>query len=480
MNAREWNPSVLIVEDQPYGQDIQAVLSEEGFAATIVKNGREFRSELAKGRPDVVLMDLSLPEFHNGEEKENLGQKLLNEARDKYNGIPIIVVTGVGKVPEAVKAIKSGAIDFFEKPVNFEKLVHRVRYAAEHSRLYKHNEQLIERTRKSEGFIVESSVMKEIWEQIKTFARTKARIFLSGEPGTGKSMLAYIIHRLSPVSKGKIVVLDCAAITSNLAESKLYGHVRGAFTGAISDRTGVFEDADGGTLFLDEIGDLPDDLQSNLLTAIQEGVITRVGTNYPTPVEVRLIMATNKPIKKYVAEGRFRKDLYDRLGNIRIHIPPLRERPEDIRAIALSKVSVIAQRIGVPERELPDEAIKELEEYPCPKNVRDIENTLEYVLALQKTGPITSEEIRNCLCRDTKSGVEEPVFALDDGNKIPKMSFDELVSQYERKILLKTLSGTNNNVAETSRLLKLTRPRIYRLFQQLKIDPNNLRGVTNM
>ena len=376
MSAHEWNPSVLIVEDQPYGQDIQAVLSDEGFAATIAKNGSEFHSELAKGRPDVVLMDLSLPVSHDGEENENLGLQLLNEAREKYDELPIIVVTGVGKVPEAVRAIKSGAIDFFEKPVDFEKLVHRVRYAAEHSRLYKFNEQLLRQAREREGFIVQSLVMKEIWELIKTFARTKARIFLTGEPGTGKSMLARIIHRLSPVSQGPFVVFDCAAIPSNLADSKIFGHVRGAFTGANSDRAGVFEDADGGTLFLDEIGDLPEGVQSKLLMAIQEGIVTRVGANDPILVDVRLIMATNKPLETYVAEKKFRKDLYDRLGNIRIHLPPLRERLEDIRAIALSKIPIIAQRIGVPERALSIEAIGELEKYPCPKNIRDIENVL--------------------------------------------------------------------------------------------------------
>jgi DNA-binding NtrC family response regulator len=451
-------PIVLFVDDEPYfSKQLTQELSREGYSVIAVENARDFRRELVKLRPDVVLLDMRLPESPGAPLEDDLGLRLLQEVTESSPELPVIMLTAFAQVSRAVLAMQRGATDFCEKPLDMTVFKYKLSEAAQRSKLLRENKRLREQVRQNMGLIGESPAMRKVWQLIQNAAPTKARILLTGETGTGKSLVAKIIHRLSDRNQEPLVKLNCTAISPSLIESELFGHMRGSFTGATGDRKGVFERAHKGTLFLDEIGDMDLGLQAKLLNAIQDGEITRLGGAQTIPVDVRLISATNKSIDQLVREKKFREDLYYRIRGVHIHIPPLRDRPEDIYTIAVCLVDTIAERIGVEARTLSEAALSVLISYPCPGNVRDIENILESVLTIPNEGEITADEIRTTLPDKRKPKNDSPG------------TLQERIEGITRHEILNALTATHWNVSEAARRLGVSRVTLHRHIHQQKI-----------
>src|SRR5215470_7184172 len=317
---------ILIVDDEPnIGLSLQMILEGEGYNVLVCKTGADFRARSVAYRADVCLLDVRLPDAN--------GIDLLRFLRQNDNQIPVIMISGHSTIAHAVEAIRAGAFDFLEKPLARDKVLVVVKNALDQARLRRENERFREIVGDAPKMIGASAVFQQTVQQAALVARSDARVLLTGESGTGKELLAAHIHRESPFAAGPFVKVNCAAIPAELLESELFGHEKGAFTGAVSARRGKFELADGGTIFLDEVGDLHQDSQAKLLRVLQEGEFQRVGSEQTLRVTVRVISATNRDLQALVSQNKFREDLFYRLSVVPIRVPPLRERCEDIRAL---------------------------------------------------------------------------------------------------------------------------------------------------
>src|SRR5262247_3636323 len=318
---------ILIVDDEPnIGLSLQMILEGEGFKVLICRTAAEFRSKIFGYRPDVCLLDVRLPDGN--------GIDLLRYLRENDDRVPVIMISGHGTIADAVEALRAGAFDFLEKPLARDKVLVVVKNALEQAKLRRENERFREIVGDSPKMIGTSPAFLHAVQQASLVAKSDARVLLSGESGTGKELLAAHIHHESPFAAGSFVKVNCAAIPTELLESELFGHEKGAFTGAVSTRRGKFELADGGTIFLDEVGDLHQGSQAKLLRVLQEGEFQRVGGEQTLRVAVRVISATNRNLRELIDEDKFREDLFYRLSVVPIRVPPLRERLEDIRMLA--------------------------------------------------------------------------------------------------------------------------------------------------
>ena len=379
---------ILIIEDEePIRRVLTRILSEEseGYQISEEEDGKLGLNRLLKEEFDLVLCDIKMPKMD--------GIEVLQKAKEKEIFVPFILLTGHGNVDTAVEAMKIGAYDFILKPPDLNRLLNAVRHALETKELVTENKILKNKIAKKHTIIGESKEIDEIHNLIEKVAPTEARVLITGGNGTGKELVAHQLHQKSARNSAPFVEVNCAAIPSDLIESELFGHVKGAFTSAVKDRAGKFEIANGGTVFLDEVADMSLAAQAKVLRALQESKIQRVGGENDIKVDVRIISATNKDLSKEIAEGKFREDLYHRLAVILIKVPLLSERKTDIPLLVEHFTHTLSKEQGVEEKSFSKDAVKMLMDYPWTGNIRELRNVVERLMILGEN-PITENDIK--------------------------------------------------------------------------------------
>jgi DNA-binding NtrC family response regulator len=453
----EPSPHLLLVDDETALRQLTAErLGERGFEVVQAESGEQALELIEQFAFDLLITDLRLPGID--------GTSVINAARAKYPAIVGIVITGYGTVRDAVDAIKNGASDFIAKPFHFDELMHVVQKSLEQRQLRSENAYLraqLEERYQFGGILGRSRAMQSLFQMLETVARSASTILVTGETGTGKEVVAKAIHHNSPRKAHRFVALNCSAIPETLLEAELFGHVRGAFTGAVGTRQGRFEQAHKGTLFLDEVGTMSPALQMKLLRALQEREFERVGDNQTIKVDVRVIAATNSELPRMVSEGTFREDLYYRLNVIPITLPPLRERREDVPVLVKHFLERFASGEG---REFSQEAMRALMAYHWPGNVRQLENAVERAVTLS-TGRRQIElqdlppELGTRLEHRELPVVEFPPEGLD------LMSY---LTGIERDLIRRALDRTGGNKNRASELLHIKRTTLVEKLKRLE------------
>ncbi len=454
-------PSILVVDDEgSIRRTLREILEYEGFAVEEAENGQEALEKLKASPYDLVLLDVKMPGID--------GMEVLHAISEKMPDQPVVMISGHGTIETAVEATKLGAFDFIEKPPDLNRLLLTIRNALDRGQLEAENRrmrQTIVEKHDSEliPILGESPAITRIKETIERVAPTEARVLITGEPGTGKELVAKWIHHLSNRSKGPMVEVNCAAIPGELIESELFGHEKGSFTGATKQRIGKFEQAHGGTLFLDEIGDMSLSAQAKVLRALQENKITRVGGDRAIPVDVRVIAATNKDLLKEIGENRFREDLYHRLSVILIHVPPLRERREDIPLIARHFAVHIARRNGLGEKSFSEEALERLKQLEWRGNVRELRNVVERLLILSEGDQVTARDVDRFAQPGSAAG--NPVENLIDQYE----EFSAFRDQAEKLFIEQKLRQYDWNISRTAEAIGIQRSHLYNKMNKYEI-----------
>jgi DNA-binding NtrC family response regulator len=380
---------ILVVDDEPAQRELVAgFLRKHGFDVVEAGGGREAVARFKQEAFDLVLTDQRMPDLS--------GLELLEAVRSTSPETAVVIVTAYGNIETAVSAVKAGAADYLTKPLNLDDLLHRVHQVRERQRLVAENRELREalaERHRVDGIIGDSGRMQEVLSLVRRVAPSDATVLIRGESGTGKELIARALHYASPRAAGPLVKVNCAALAESLLEAELFGHEKGAFTGAVASRKGRFELADGGSIFLDEIGDLPPHLQVKLLRVLQEREFERVGSSRPIKVDVRLLAATHRNLEALVREGRFREDLYYRINVVTIALPPLRERREDLPPLIEHFLRVFAGKNGKTVRGLTREAREALLRYDYPGNIRELENVMERAVVLTRDDVIGVEDL---------------------------------------------------------------------------------------
>ncbi len=380
---------ILVVDDEPAQRELVCgFLRKHGFDVVEAGGGREAVARFKQEVFDLVLTDQRMPDLS--------GLEVLEAVRSTSPETAVVILTAYGTIETAVSAVKAGAADYLTKPLNLDDLLHRVHRVRERQRLVAENRELREalaERHRVEGIIGDSGRMQEVLSLVRRVAPSDATVLIRGESGTGKELIARALHYASPRAAGPLVKVNCAALAESLLEAELFGHEKGAFTGAVASRKGRFELADGGSIFLDEIGDLPSHLQVKLLRVLQEREFERVGSSRPIKVDVRLLAATHRNLEALVREGRFREDLYYRINVVTIVLPPLRERREDLPPLIEHFVSAFAGKNGKTIRGLTREAREALLRYDYPGNIRELENLIERAVVLTRDDVIGVEDL---------------------------------------------------------------------------------------
>jgi DNA-binding NtrC family response regulator len=452
-------PHLLFVDDEPVLRSLMAQrLAGQGFDIVEAESGEKALELLDQFAFDIVITDLRMPGMD--------GTQVIEAARERYPAIIAIVITGYGTVKDAVEAIKMGASDFIAKPFQFDELLHVLRKALEQRRLASENAYLrsqLEERYQFGGILGRSRPMQALFQLLETVARASSTILITGETGTGKEVVARAIHHNSPRRANRFVALNCSAIPETLLEAELFGHVRGAFTGAVGTRQGRFEQAHKGTLFLDEVGTMSTALQMKLLRALQEREFERVGDNQTIKVDVRVIAATNSELARMVQDGSFREDLYYRLNVINVQLPPLRERRDDIPVLAKHFLGRFAT---APQAHLSQSAMRSLMAYAWPGNVRQLENAIERAVAL--SGGRT--EIEATDLPPELHGAPPPaptpfVEFPEDGLDLPTY-----LGSIERDLIYRALDRTRGNRNKAAELLRIKRTTLVEKLKRLGAD----------
>lgn len=376
---------ILVVDDEKSIRDaLSDILSEEKYEIITAENGEDGWSKLEQEKIDLVLCDIKMPKMD--------GMELLSKASDEGLDVPFVMISAHGTIDTAVEATKKGAYDFIQKPPDLNRILLTVRNALDNSKLSSETKVLRRKVSKGFDIIGESKGIVDVKSTIEKVAPTEARVLINGENGTGKELVARWLHEKSNRSKAPLVEVNCAAIPSELIESELFGHEKGSFTSAHKQRIGKFEQAHGGTLFLDEIGDMSLSAQAKVLRALQDKKISRVGGDKSISVDVRVLAATNKNLKKEIEEGNFREDLYHRLSVMVITVPALRERKDDIKLLTDHFLEQVASEYGTAKKAIDDQAIKQLESYEWTGNIRELRNVIER-LVIMSHDTITKEDV---------------------------------------------------------------------------------------
>jgi two-component system nitrogen regulation response regulator NtrX len=454
------SPRVLLVDDEAnIRRMLGALLQAEGFETAEAANGNAALAALESAAPDAVLLDLMMP----GGGPDGLGT--LEQLKRRAPDVPVVMMSGKANLTDAVRATKLGAFHFLEKPLTPEGVLATLRSALELSRSRAENRRLHEALGHSDPLIGASQALSDVRARIARIAPTEARVLITGESGTGKELVASAIHRQSARAARPFVCVNCAAIPKDLVESEMFGHERGAFTGAGERRLGRFELADGGTLFLDEVGDLGPEAQAKLLRVLETGVIERLGGEKPVSVDVRIIAATNKGLAQAAQQGRFREDLLFRLDVLPIHIPPLRDRPEDIPPLVQHFAARQQARLGRPVR-FDAGAVPLLRGYPWPGNVRELANIVERLAILAVADSISADDVARVLPPD---GAGTP--ASEEIAPWTDVALADALDRYERTLIARALSAARGNVADAARKLATDRANLYRRMRRLGLEP---------
>jgi len=451
---------LLIVDDEKALREaIAERLADHGFVVEQAPSGEQALERLADFAFDVIITDLRLPGID--------GRRVLDAALERYPEIIGIVITGFGTVKDAVEAIKQGAADFITKPFQFDALLHVLNSALEQRRLKSENAYLrsqLEERYKLDGLVGRSSVMRDLFHLLEIVASTSSTVLITGETGTGKELAARAIHHNSARRNNRFVAINCSAIPETLLEAELFGHTRGAFTGAVAMRQGRFEQAHKGTLFLDEVGTMSPALQAKLLRVLQEREFERVGDSHTTTVDVRVIAATHSDLHRMVAEGTFREDLFYRLNVIPVKPPPLRERREDIPLLVQHFIQRLSADSGRPPVKVSQEAMRRLMAHPWPGNVRQLENAVERGVAFtQGRGQID--------LLDLSPDVQDEASPTNGGElSLPEegIDFETYISGIELSLIRRSLERTQGNKRQAARLLKLKRTTLIEKLKRLE------------
>ena len=449
---------ILIVDDEPGVRSaLGGVLRDEGYEVETAASGEECLERATRQAPDVIVLDVWLPGMD--------GLATLGRLRDRQVDAQVVVISGHGNIEAAVRAIKMGAFDFVEKPLSLEKTVLVVRNALRQRVLETENRDLRARVDRRLTMVGESDTIEQLRQQIAMAAPTNGRVLVFGENGTGKEMVARMVHALSRRHSGPFIEVNCAAIPEELIESELFGHVRGAFTGAVSDRRGKFEAADGGTIFLDEIGDMSLKTQAKVLRVLQEQVVEPVGSTQRIKVDARVIAATNKDLPSAIRSGEFREDLYFRLAVIPIFVPPLRDRAEDIPVLAEHFMAAFAQEYGRRPKGFAPGAMALLLRYAWPGNVRELRNLIERLVIM---APGDTIEVGDLAFLEAAAG-STPAPAPPDTT--PLVALHEARDRFERDYILRALAEQHGNMSRTAEVLGVERSNLYRKMRAFGIAP---------
>ncbi|MCX8057240.1 MAG: sigma-54 dependent transcriptional regulator [Ignavibacteria bacterium] len=448
---------LIIDDDQNICDSIKMILEYENYSVDVAHNAIDGISKIKQNSYKTILLDIKMPEMD--------GLEAISKIKEIDDTVSVIMISAHASLGNAVEATKKGAYDFIEKPIDRDKLLITVRNAVQQSDLLQKNKQLKEKVESKYEIIGESEAIKNILETIKKVAPTNSRVLITGENGTGKELVARAIYRLSSRANKPFIEVNCAAIPNELIESELFGHEKGAFTGATSQRIGKFEQANGGTLFLDEIGDMSLNAQAKVLRSIEEGAIERVGGKNKIPVDVRIIAATNKNLPKEIAEGRFREDLFHRLSVIVINVPPLRERREDIPLLVEHFTKKVCEENKFPLKKFTEDAIEYLKNLDWKGNVRELRNFVERIIIMNSKPIYTTQDVKEQLFPYLKNETEID-FSLD--------SFQDFKDQMEKIFILKKLKQYNWNISKTAEAIGIQRSHLYNKMKKYGIEKEEL------
>ncbi|HET9790913.1 MAG TPA: sigma-54 dependent transcriptional regulator [Candidatus Angelobacter sp.] len=416
--------------------------------------------EMAKQEKfDLIFSDVVMPVMD--------GLKLLEEMRAAGITTPVVMMSGQAHIEMAVKATRLGALDFLEKPLSTDKLLLTVQNALQMERLKQENQQL-RRQLGADGIVYTGEKMRRLLAQVERVAASESRVCILGETGTGKELIARTIHDKSPRHEGPYITLNCAAVPAELIESELFGHEKGSFTGAGSRHIGKFEQAHEGTLFLDEIGDMPLTMQAKLLRVLEQGDVERIGGDKPVKVNVRVIVATHRNLEEQVKQGAFRQDLFHRIFVFPVSLPPLRERPEDIPALAQHFAAQITRQNGWKPVTFAPDAVQALQAHSWPGNIRELRNVVERLLLFAEGDIITAETVHSALPSPSGTGGNSN-FVAGSG------ALADRVEQFERQVILDEIKRNNHHITNTAKALGLERSHLYKKCQQLGIDLQELK-----
>jgi DNA-binding NtrC family response regulator len=461
----EPKPRILVVDDEePIRKGLARVLSEQGYAVDAAADAESAWRLLLATSPDLVITDLTLP----GRD----GMEFIADVQERGIEVTLLVLTGHGSIDSAVEATRRGVYDYLVKPIDRERLTTAVRKALERSSLRKEvlllRREMV-RSGRFEELIGKSAPMLATYRLIEQIAPSNLPVLVTGESGTGKELVARAVHKLSPRASTRLVAINCAAIPPTLLESEIFGHEKGAFTGATSARAGCFELADGGTLFLDEIGEMPPDLQTKLLRVLEDGMVRRVGGTAETRVDVRVVAATNLPLDDLLRKGTFREDLYYRLNVFRIHLPPLRERGGDIALLAGHFLAEFARENGKALTGFSHEALELLARHPWPGNARELRNVVQRAAILCDEGEVQPHHLPEPV-RRARPRVAVESAGGEDSLRIP---VGTSIEDAERELVLRTLDACGGNKTRTAAVLGISPKTLYaklRLYRAGEAD----------
>ncbi|MBD3305201.1 response regulator [candidate division KSB3 bacterium] len=450
---------ILVLDDEPdMAENLERILQSGGYETIVETDETKALALIEHEQPDLLLTDLRMPEID--------GMTLLEQIKTRQWDIPVIMLTGYASVDSAVEAMKKGAADYLSKPFAPEELLLKIRKALDWDRLQQENRYLrerIEHQERSEGIIGQHPSLLNVLKMVKKVARTDSRVLLVGESGTGKELIAQTIHRQSSRRDKPFFAVNCGALTESILESELFGHERGAFTGAIATKKGIFEAAKGGTLFLDEIGETALSFQTKLLRVVEKEEFFRVGGTHPIKTDVRLIAATNQDLHQAIQNSRFREDLFYRLSVVQIHLPPLRERREDIPLLSAHFLGIHSQKIAKKVKGIHPDVMTMLMQYPWPGNIRELQNVIERaVIMVDPDHEIAPEHLPfNLLPEDIPTTEAAP-----PDSQAPA----EALKMAEREIIINTLKACDWNRSLAAKKLGIGRRTLYDKLARLGIS----------
>ena len=441
--------TILVADDEKnIREGLREALALDGYEVATAADGREALDSITRGDVDLLITDLKMPRLS--------GEELLKSVTAQFPTMPVIILTGHGTIESAVQAMHDGAYDFLTKPVNLDRLSLLVKRALASRELAVQNRAMQEELERRSGFasiIGRSAEMKQVFEMVRQVAPSRSSVLITGESGSGKEMIAEALHYNSPRKDKPFIKLHCAALTESLLESELFGHEKGAFTGAIARKRGRFELAHLGTLFLDEIGEINQNVQIKLLRVLEEKKFERVGGEETVEVDVRLIAATNRDLKDAIAKGSFREDLYYRLNVVNIHIPPLRERKEDIPLLVAAFLKEFSQENGKQIDGIDPKARLALYNYSWPGNVRQLRNSIESAVVLSKATTITLDDL-------------PPNIRGDSGTDSLRLPVGASLADMEKEVIRSTLAREGGNKSRTAEILGIGRKTLHRKIEE--------------
>jgi two-component system, NtrC family, response regulator PilR len=448
--------TALVVDDEPDIRELLVLtLGRLGLLVDTASNVTEARRRLSETEYAFCLTDMRLP--------DGTGMELVEHVVKNHPGVPIAMITAFGSVDTAVNALKAGAFDFVSKPVDLAVLRRLVQSA-----LKLNEERRQEPELRGSPLLGDSAVMREVRQTIAKVARSQAPVYISGESGSGKELVARLVHEHGPRAAGPFVPVNCGAIPAELMESEFFGHTKGSFTGAVADKEGLFQAANGGTLFLDEVADLPMHMQVKLLRVIQEKAVRPIGARQEVPVDVRILSATHKNLIKLVELGNFRQDLFYRINVIEVRVPALRERLEDIPGLAQHFLERITRDWGGEQLSLSPSAVRALQAYDFPGNVRELENVLERAVALSEGNVVQAEDLRlHPQSRSAEAATAQPAAA---SAPVGSGSLEDYIDKLEREAIMKALHETRYNKTAAARKLGITFRALRYKLKKLGID----------